>query len=228
MRRFRHFGCSDGVSLGSLALILLSAACGCVAHSVARHDTLFDCLNVFFHGEAATGTLAACWSLVGLANLFVNGIENFLTPKPARAYIEGGIGELSRILRWANGMCVLVVGLICLTFLVGGGQLVVLVFGAKYAGTWLIVLIFALSVLVRSLGIAGNGLWALEHPEANFVADVCTLISTLGLAVCLIPLMSVLGAAVATLVGATVGTIMRCLSLRHILHSSTGKITAVA
>ena len=39
--------------------------------------------------------------------------------------------------------------------------------------------VLALSVLVSSFGIAaGNGLWAIHRPEANFAGDVATLLVT--------------------------------------------------
>src|SRR5688572_3798039 len=40
------------------------------------------------HGERETGTLGACATLVGLSNMFLIGLANYLSPKAARAYAD--------------------------------------------------------------------------------------------------------------------------------------------
>ena len=61
-----------------------------------------------------------------------------------------------------------------------GDQPAVLVYGERCGGTGLILALAAASMLANSLSItAGNGLWALERPRANFAADACTLAVTM-------------------------------------------------
>ena len=50
-------------------------------------------------GEKATGLFAAGGTLVGIANMFVNGLANYLSPKAARSYSEGGVPALRSVLR---------------------------------------------------------------------------------------------------------------------------------
>jgi O-antigen/teichoic acid export membrane protein len=179
---------------------------------------------VFLDGEATTGILAASSSLAGLANLFVCGIDNVVTPKAARAYIDDGASGLGRVLRWAAALYIVTIGSILAIFLAVDEEIIALTYGPSYSGIGAIIAIFILSVLVRGLGmVAANGLWALEHPKANFFADVCIMVTTLGLAAVLVNSLGVLGAAIATLVGAAVGTGVKFMSLRRSLASLTDK-----
>ena len=77
-----------------------------------------------------------------------------------------------------------------------------LVYGPQFAGTGWIIGVLSLSVLANSLGVtAGNGLWAMERPQANFVADLFSLGVVIVATISLVPLLGPLGAALATLCG---------------------------
>ena len=70
--------------------------------------------------------------------------------------------------------------------------------------------VLAFGLLASSLGVtAGNGLWAIERPQASFAADVCTLAVTLTAAFFLVYPLGAMGVAVAMLAGITAGTIVR-------------------
>ena len=56
----------------------------------------------------------------------------------------------------------------------------------------------------------------MERPQANLGADVCTLLTTLATAVLLVRPMGPLGAAMALLVGAAAGCLLRCLTILRI------------
>jgi O-antigen/teichoic acid export membrane protein len=179
---------------------------------------------LYFHGKGPTGLLAAAWSLGGMANLFVNGIDSFLAPKAARAFIDGGTCELRRVLRWANTLFLVTVGLMLLVFLAAQNEIVAVTYGEQYSAIIPIVAMFIMSVLIRSLGmVAGNGLWALERPRANFVANVWAVIVAVGSALVLVPGLNLVGAALATLAGAVVGTALRGVFLRRSLNVAFAK-----
>jgi O-antigen/teichoic acid export membrane protein len=167
-------------------------------------------------GAAATGLLAANVSLIGLTNIFSLGMSNLLSPRAARTYATHGPAALRRLLlRFATAyLCVL--GCFCLLVAVSGDALVVLVYGDKFAGAGSILFLLALNALVNSLGVtAGNGLWAIEKPQANFAADACVMASSLIAALALIPAFGVAGAAAAMLIGTSVGTVVRIATLQR-------------
>ncbi|MGD9632901.1 MAG: lipopolysaccharide biosynthesis protein [Pirellulales bacterium] len=170
-------------------------------------------------GEAAAGTLGACSTLVGMTYVLLNGVDNVLTPQAVGALHHGGAKNLRRFLLCAGAFLALTMGSFCLLALLTGDWLVVLVFGAHYQGTGAILSMLGFSALATSIGIvAGNGLWALEHPRANFIADVACLIVTLIAAAILIPLYAAWGAAAATLAGTAAAAVVRCLTLARFLE----------
>jgi len=171
------------------------------------------------HNEEATGLFAACAMLAGVCRTFVTGACHALTPRAVHAFQSGGVRELRHVLR--NFICVfaLVLGAICLLLSFLGGALVVLIYGTQYAGAGPIITILAFSVLFQAIGATtGNGLWAIERPHANLLADITALTITLGVAACLIVPWGVLGAAVATLAGTATDALVRHMTLARLLE----------
>jgi len=174
----------------------------------------------FAHGEAATGILAACITLVNLSGTFVTGMTRFLTPKAAHAFAQGGLDELRHVLRNAALVFATVLGCFCLFVLVAGDSFATIVYGGKFAGCGPILAILAFSMLADSMGItAGNGLWAVDRPRENFAADVCTLVVTLTVALCLVYPLAATGAAIGMLAGKMAGTGVRCSTFLRLARS---------
>jgi O-antigen/teichoic acid export membrane protein len=166
------------------------------------------------HGEAATGLMAACVSVINLAGMYVAGITSVLTPRAVRAFADGGLPELREVLRRTVGLFLVSLGGFCLLILLTGDLAARLLYGNRYEGTAAVLALLAVTMLINSLGItAGNGLWALNRPAANFAADVCTLAVTLTVVSLLVLPLGVLGAALALLAGAAAGALVRWLTL---------------
>jgi O-antigen/teichoic acid export membrane protein len=171
------------------------------------------------HGEADTGLLGASATLVGLSNTFLLGLCNFLSPRAARAYAQGGLAELRSVLRSTALLFVATLGLLAVLATMIGEQIAVLVYGPQFAGAGPIVAVLSLSVLANSIGVtAGNGLWALERPRANFVADLGSLCVVVVAACVCVPLFGPLGAAIATLAGTTSDAAVRLWILRRTMR----------
>jgi O-antigen/teichoic acid export membrane protein len=174
------------------------------------------------HGEAATGVLAACTTLINCAGTYVTGVGNYLTPRAARGFARGGRDELRRVLRQVALLFVVTLGAFFVLIVATGDWPARLVYGGKYAGTAPILALLALNMLLNSLGVTvGNGLWAMDRPRANFTADACTLCVTVVLVLCLVVPLGVLGAAIATLAGTATGVTVRSLTLARLM--STGE-----
>lgn len=167
------------------------------------------------HSEAETGTLGACTTLVGLSNMFMMGLCNFLSPRAARAFAEGGLAELKSVL-WKTALLFLAtLGSICLGAFAFGEPVAVLVYGPQFAGTGWMIGVLTLSVLANSLGVtAGNGLWAMERPQANFAADLTALAVVIIATIVLVPALGPLGAALTTLAGTSTDAVVRLYVLR--------------
>lgn len=165
-------------------------------------------------GPSATAMLGVCATLIGVTNVILAGVANVLTPLAAQAFAVGGASELRGILSRTATFVAIFLGSTSLLAWAFGDQLVVLVFGAQYQGTGMIPFTLALSALMAGLGmVVGNGLWAIHQPRSAFIGDVCGVFVTLTVSTLLILPFGPLGAALATLAGATVATVARTVIL---------------
>lgn len=179
------------------------------------------------HGERETGTLGACATLVGLSNMFLIGLANYLSPKAARAYAEHGLAELKRVLWQTATMFVVGLGTMSLFAFLAGHHVAALVYGPEFIETRWIIGILSLSVLANSLGVtAGNGLWAMERPSASFFADLCSLIVVVIATATLVPMFGPVGAALAGLTGTSSDALIRGYTLRRTFAEVAGSSAA--
>ena len=162
------------------------------------------------HGEAETGELAACSTLVGLSNLFVIGLNNLLMPKAAQAFSQWGQHALCGVLRKAMLWFVAVLGSLCLAVLFAGDLLAGTIYGPEYGDTGLLVFMLALATFTDALGLtASTGLWAMDRPSASLIGDVVQLLVTLGSALWLVFPLGAMGIAVALVAGRAAGAAVR-------------------
>jgi O-antigen/teichoic acid export membrane protein len=97
-----------------------------------------------------------------------------------------------------------------LSMLVAGQTLMTFVYGPTFADAGLIIAVLAFGAIANSLSIvAGNGLWAMELPSANFRGDVCALLTWIAATAVLVPSHGPLGAAIASAIGMLVGAVVR-------------------
>ncbi|MCC7424253.1 MAG: lipopolysaccharide biosynthesis protein [Planctomycetaceae bacterium] len=173
-------------------------------------------------GEDAAGVLGASGTLVGIANMFVLGICNFLSPRATRALVDGGVRELRSVLTRTAILFLGTLGPFCVATALAGGPILSLVYGRTFPGGELILFLLSVNMLANSLGmVAGNGLWALERPAANFKADLAALVATL-LAICVLaPMYGAMGTVGSTVFGTTVGSLVRLATLRMAMRSVT-------
>ena len=182
-----------------------------------------------FHGQEATGLYGACFTLVGMSMHFVTAIGNYLTPRSAAAYIDGGAEQLKSLLWRAAGVFGLVIGAVCLGFVVVGDWPVRMVYGEHFGNSSLTCVFLAAFTLSISMSVVtGIGLWAVHLPKANMSADLATMIVTITSAFALIPWLGKEGAAAAMLTGALTGAIVRTRTLRNILGSSQSGFSSPA
>jgi len=176
------------------------------------------------HGEAQTGLLGACSTLVGFPNMFLMGLCNFLSPRTAQAYAHGGLSELRSVL-WKTALFFgATLGLLAAMGFLIGEQGTLLVYGPQFTGAGVIIGVLSLSVLANSIGVvAGNGLWAIERPNASFAADVCSVVVVIVAAVVCVPWLGPLGAALATLAGTASDAAVRLAILRLSMKELAGK-----
>lgn len=173
------------------------------------------------HGEAATGTLAACSVIVGIANIMLAGMGDFLAPRAAAAFAKGGQLALTAILKKMMILVTIAIGSVCVVAF-GAGEIVISVlYDGRFPEAGQLVGLLTLSVLANALGaLAGNGLWAIDRPRANFVADITTLAIAILCALLLVKPYAAFGAALATLLACAGGAAVRYAIFRAQLAQS--------
>jgi len=170
------------------------------------------------HGEASTGVMAACTSIAGIANTFVIGLANYISPRAASAFVEGGAAALQKVLVNAFLVFTVTVGGFVAVCLFSGDWMLSLIYGGAYQGAGVVLTMYAGAMLFNAYKItAGNGLWAIERPDANFAPDVAALVVSLVLAGWLTPIYGVTGAAAATLVGTGIDALIRGATLWRLM-----------
>jgi len=176
------------------------------------------------HGEAETGLLGAATTLVGLSSTLLQGLANFLSPQAAQAFSRGGLAELQSVLLKTAALFAAALGSVAVIAMLFGEQIALLVFGPQFAGAGPIIGVLSLSVLANSAGVAaGNGLWAMERPSANFVADLVSLLVVIGATIVLVPRFGPLGAAISTLAGTSTDAVVRLWILRLAMREMSAK-----
>ena len=94
-----------------------------------------------------------------------------------------------------------------------------LIFGREIPGGGILLTLLAAGVLANGIGMtAGNGLWAIERPQGNFVADAAYFVVSLGFTVLLVPTWGETGSAVTLLLGTTAATVVRWSVLLWLLR----------
>jgi O-antigen/teichoic acid export membrane protein len=172
------------------------------------------------HGVVATGALAAASQLANVTSLYVLGVTNVLLPQAATALTRDGLAGLHGVLRHTALLVVGPLAPFCVLVFLTGDLPLVFVYGPAFVGTGLVLALLTSAVLMNGLSsVAGNGLYAMQRPHANLLADICVLLVTVALALWLLPSLGVIGAAVATLGGVSVGVAARWIVLLRLVKA---------
>jgi O-antigen/teichoic acid export membrane protein len=173
-------------------------------------------------GAAATGGLAACMSVVAMANPLLLGVGNLLSPSAARAWSDRGAGRLGAVVARTTWLVGAAMVLICGVAVLFGDRIMGLLYGDQYAGLGSVLLVAAAAYLVSALSLApSHGLFAMERSDWNFYASaagvVVTLVAGTGLALAF----GTIGAAGGFLAGNIAKTAATVLAYRRILSQGT-------
>ncbi len=169
------------------------------------------------HGTAVVAALAACQGVVGLAKPFLQGTTNFLAPKAAQTFAQGGATALRAFARKSAMALGPVTALFCVGIAIFGSDLVTRIYGSQYAGFGLVIAILSLNILVNGLSFGVNyGIWAMGRPDLNFRIESARLLITFTLGLGLVKIFGLIGVAWGLLLGSIVVLIGKTLIFHHI------------
>lgn len=176
--------------------------------------------------QATAGLYGACGTLAGIANMFVMGLGNFIAPKTAATFAEGGPVALRDFVRKVIALYVGSIGLFVVIAAIAGEYAMVFIFGEQYAGSGVIVTVCTMGVLASAIGWAtGSAICAMDRPRATFLPDLVALIVTIVAAGMLVTVWGALGAAVTALVGATVAALLKFVNYQRLLREKIAETT---
>jgi O-antigen/teichoic acid export membrane protein len=158
-------------------------------------------------GTAATGIYAACEMVILLANPLLLAFNNVMAPQASEAFVAAGRRGVRRLVVRSTLALTLATSLLSLTFVGFGAYLLSLVYGEAYANYQQVVTLLAVAIVVEGLGMgAANGLWAIEKPQVNFVANATGSIVALVATAVTVGTWGVAGAALGSLAGRSISS----------------------
>jgi O-antigen/teichoic acid export membrane protein len=149
-------------------------------------------------------------TLVFFANPLVIGVGNILAPTFSTAVAERGNRSIRRPVIVATLLLSMSLGSMFVVVFLWGNELLVMLFGDRFANYGDVAAIIALGILLRAVGVAPeNGLRAMDFPFATFSSQIVTLAVSSCSALLLIPGMGIQGGAYALVLGSALGNIVR-------------------
>jgi O-antigen/teichoic acid export membrane protein len=188
--------------------------------------SLYPWFLAAFHGTASTGVWAACAGIVSVGNPLLIGGQNFLGPKIAHSFAEGGCSALRRFAFRASIVFSVLMIPSCLILLAYGDSLMVLLYGAKYAGKGMVVSVLAVNVLVSAAAFSySRALFALGRVNVDFMVNFAALFCLLTLGLWLVRKWGPLGAAYSLLIANIAATVPRAVICSMLTDSSRRRQT---
>ncbi len=181
-------------------------------------------LLVSVYDERTTGIFSACLTVVVLANPFILGITNVLSPKAAHVFAEEGAAAVGKIVWSYVGIIVSVLGPFAVLAGLFGNEFIVWVFKEKYSGNDASIILLAIGTIALGVSFAvGNGLRAIDRPQTNFWAGILGLLVTATVSSLLVTYQGIFGATIGLVAGFYAMTVYRVFSFQWIVKQLTAE-----
>lgn len=138
-----------------------------------------------WHGAAAAGLYAASEGVINFIRALMVSIQNYLGPKLAHAYADGGAAKLKALVNQATLFLGLLTGFCASLLAICGGELATLIYGNKFTELRWIIALLALNIFMWAMSAAQSyALSTIERSDLNFKINTVGMIlsATLGLA----------------------------------------------
>jgi O-antigen/teichoic acid export membrane protein len=164
----------------------------------------------FFHGTSSAGVWGACLGVLALANVPLMGVQNFLGPKIANVYADGGMPALRRFALKTSAWLCFGMSILCCALLILADPLLVLFYGEKYSGNGMVVFILALSLVAASVAFSfSRALFAIERADIDFKVNLVPLLILFTFGVSFVRSYGPLGAALGLLLANVSASVAR-------------------
>jgi len=191
--------------------------------------SVYPWILTFFHGTLATGVWAACFGVVALGNPLLLGMQNYLGPRIAHAYVDFESAARRGFVMRSSLYFTLATLPIATVIAVAGGFLVILVYGEKYAGHGSVMLILALGLLLVPVRFAlARSLFAMDRALLECATNLVPLVVLVTLGIWLVKSFSVIGVAFGLLLGDLLVTVAKLVVFELVLRTAEGRVDDAA
>lgn len=171
------------------------------------------------HGTGAAGIWGACLGALSLVVVVQGGITNWLGPKIAITYAEGGATPLRRFVFQASAGFAAVLALLCLALFLFADRILTLLYGELYASSGTVLAIMAVGVVARGAAFCfSRGLFAIERADVDFWINLIPLMILASLGLWAISTHGAVGAAATLLISHVVTSVTRGVALAVLLR----------
>lgn len=178
--------------------------------TILLHINIVRWLIAFGIDDATAGIFAACMAIAMLASPFIQGMNNVLMPRAAKAFHQDGPAAVARIVWRTTGYVLCGMAVFAIVTFLGGDWVVTRVYGEDYSGNHAVVCVLVVFMISRAIDTSlYNGIWSLEHPQTNVRINLIAMSVTALLATMLMSLWGMFGAALGLLFGDLCGSGLR-------------------
>ena len=183
---------------------------------------LYPWIVAWAGGTGAAGVWAACFAIAALIAPPVTGAHNYLAPRLADAYAQGGRPVLRRLAIRSSGafwaMALPYAGFLSLF----GGLAVVFCYGPQYAGHGQLVAVVGAALVAGAAGFSfGRALFSLNRADLDLAANVVALLILLIAGTTLAWHWGPLGAAYGMLITNTVTSLIKAAMFLRLVREVT-------
>lgn len=179
---------------------------------------LYPWFLTHYHGSGSAGVFGVCMAAIAIANPIFYGLSNFIEPKQAHIYAQNGSIKLRQFAIKASLFFIGVLSLFCIAVVFWGDNFIKLVYGEKYAGNSIIIILLALNTLVMAANFPfSRSLFTIERADLVFKSNIFALGITVTLGLWLVRDFGTLGAAISLLVSNVTGSIFRFIAFSSLV-----------
>jgi O-antigen/teichoic acid export membrane protein len=183
---------------------------------------LYPWFTATSRGAGEAGALAACLGITALVNPLLIGMGNFVAPRIMHGFAERGIEGVQRVTRIAFAVVLAAMAIVCPLLFLAGGNLLELVYGARYGGYGFTVGLIAVAYFADWLSLpAHHALFFLDRAKVMFKGNLLVLAVTVLAGFALVARLGTGGAAMGLLVGNSLATAYKWREYRKRMGSAT-------
>lgn len=174
-----------------------------------------------FAPVSVIGAYEIAWRVASVSMMLTGAIRRTLFPQISQWHAEGHMEKVEgAFYTWLQVPLYLTIPALAGAVVLGEVGLVTL-FGPEVATGYAVLLVFMLEKIVRSVQmIIGPSLYAMDQPQLGYRVSVAAVAVNLVLNLTLIPLFGMIGAAVATTLGAFTAAVVSVLYVRRFVALS--------